>query len=48
MVSHRWEKLLHQAFFVGLEGAELLDLGGDEVVEAGEARGDALLFCLGS
>jgi hypothetical protein len=29
---------------VGLEGFVLLGLRGDEVVEAGEARGDALLF----
>ena len=28
-----WEKLLHQTFLVGLEGFELLGLGGDEIVE---------------
>jgi hypothetical protein len=27
-----WEELLHQPFFVGLEGFELLGLRGDEVV----------------
>ena len=32
---------------MGLEGFELLGLRGDEVVEAGEAVGDALLFGLG-
>ena len=39
-----WEKLLHQGFLVRLEGIEFLGLRGDEVVEAGEAVGDALLF----
>lgn len=39
-----WEKLLHQAFLVGLQGFELSRLGGDQGVEAGEAVGDALLF----
>jgi hypothetical protein len=38
------EKLLHQAFLVGLEGFELLAFGGDQGVEAAQARGDALLF----
>lgn len=40
----RWEKLLHQAFLVGLEGFELLGFGGDQGVEAAQARGDAFLF----
>ena len=39
-----WEKLLHQAFLVGLEGFVLLGFGGDQGVEAAQARGDALLF----
>lgn len=39
-----WEKLLHQAFLVGLEGFVLLRLGGDQGVEARKALGDALLF----
>ena len=45
----RWsgEKLLHQTPLVGLEGFELGALGGDQVVEGGEAGGDALLFCEG-
>ena len=30
--------------FMDLEGFELWGLGGDEIVEAGDARGDALLF----
>ena len=38
------EKLLHQAFLVGLEGLQLSGFGGDQGVEAGEARGEALLF----
>lgn len=43
----RREKLLHQTFLVGLEGFELLGLGGDQGVEAAQARGDALLLgCL--
>ncbi len=46
-ILRRWEKLLHQAFFVGLEGVELLGLGGDEIVEGGEAVGDALLLVHG-
>jgi hypothetical protein len=42
----RWsrEKLLHQAFLVGLESFQLLGFGGDQGVEAAQARGDALLF----
>ena len=36
--------MLHQPFLVGLEGVELLGLRGDEVVEVGEAVGDAALF----
>ena len=39
-----WEKLLHQALLVGLEGFVLLGFGGDQGVEAAQARGDALLF----
>jgi hypothetical protein len=43
-----WEKLLHQAVLVGLEGFVLLGFGGDQGVEAAQARGDALLFgCIG-
>ena len=38
------EKLLHQTFFVGLERFELLGLGGDQIVEGGQAGGDLLLF----
>jgi hypothetical protein len=39
-----WEKLLHQGFLVGLEGFVPLRLGGDQGVEAAQARGDVLLF----
>ena len=39
-----WEKLLHQAFLVDLEGFVLLGFGGDQGVEAAQARGDAFLF----
>jgi hypothetical protein len=39
-----WEKLLHQAFLVGLEGFVLSGFGGDQGVEAAQARGDALLL----
>src|SRR3989339_1779888 len=38
------ERLLHQAFLVGLEGFELLSFGSDQGVEAAQARGDAWLF----
>jgi hypothetical protein len=38
------EKLLHQAFFMGLERGEFLGLGGDAVIEGSEAVGDFLLF----
>jgi len=38
-----WEQLLHEALLVGLEGGELLGLGGDERVEGAEAVGD--FFC---
>jgi hypothetical protein len=40
--SGGWEKLLHQPFLVGLEGFELLGFGGDQGVEAAQARSDAL------
>ena len=41
---HGKEKLLHQAFLVGLEGFVLFGFGGDQGVEAAQARGDAVLF----
>lgn len=41
------EELLHQTFFVGLEGVELLGLGRDQLVEGGKTVGDFLLFWKG-
>ena len=38
---------MHQPFLVGLEGVELLGLRDYEVVQAGEAVSDELLFGLG-
>ena len=40
----RREKLLHQAFLVGLEDFEFFGFGGDQGVEAAQTRCDALLF----
>ena len=40
-----WKKLPHQPCVVGLEGIELLGVGGDEVCEGCEAAGDCLLHC---
>ena len=40
----RWEELLHQGFFVGLEGGKFFGFGGDPGVEGAEAVGDALLL----
>ena len=37
MVCTLREKLLHQAFLVGLEGFELLGFGGDQGVETAQA-----------
>ena len=38
------EKLLHQAFFMGLERLELLRLSRDQIIERGQAICDFLLF----
>jgi len=39
-----WEKLLHQALFVLLEGFDLFALRPDQIIQRGEAIGDFLLF----
>lgn len=38
------EELLHQPFLMGLEGVDLVRLGGDQRIEGREAIGDFLLF----
>ena len=40
----RWEKLLHQAALVLLQGFDLRRLRGDPGVDGGEAVGDAVLL----
>ncbi|STT07022.1 Uncharacterised protein [Klebsiella pneumoniae] len=42
----RGEQLLHQALFVGLKGAELLDFCCDQSIKRRQAVGDFLLFCM--
>jgi hypothetical protein len=46
LTIRRREKLLHQAFFMGLECVELLALRGDEFVDRRKAVGDFLLLGL--